>query len=350
MSSKSEKPTRKRLRDARKRGEALVSREVTGAAGYIVLVAAMIVMAPWFWKRLQRVFELMWSDKVMAAAPDAWRDVLAAFGRETAELAIPLALLTAAACVLAAFVQVRGIFSMDPVLPQLQRINPVEGFKRLFSSQNLFELIKLLIKLILMCTTIFWVIKYSATSIMRLMYGSSVEGARAAAYLLLLLFLAIGALFVIFAIIDFIHQYYEYMKKMRMSKEEVRREFRDIDGNPHIKNARRRLARELAFTVVGDATRKASVVVVNPTHFAVALVYEAGVTELPVVVEKGVDDQALFLRTVAREAGVPVVEFPALARALFAAVPVASYIPQELFPAVADVLGWIKQARPAGDI
>jgi flagellar biosynthesis protein FlhB len=204
----------------------------------------------------------------------------------------------------------------------------------------------LVVKLILMCATITWVIMHSTNSIMRLMYGSSVEGARAAAYLLLLLFIAVGILFVIFAVIDFIHQYYEYMKKMSMSKEEVRREYRDIDGNPLIKNARRRLARELAFSAFGDATRKATVVVANPTHFAVALVYEAGVTDLPIVVEKAVDDGALFLRTVAREAGVPVFEYPPLARELYAKVAVDSYIPQEFFPAVAEVLNWVRRATP----
>lgn len=349
MSEKNEKPTRKRLREARERGEVVKSKEVTATIGYIVLIISMIFMLPWLWKRLERLFALVWSEKVMQSAADSWPNVLLAVGEELVELALPVALIIAAATVAGAFAQVRGIFSVDPVLPKFNRLNPAEGFKNLFASQNLLNLLKLMLRLVLISTIIVWVIMEQTEHIMRLMYGGQVQAAQSGARILLLLFGAVGGLYIVFAAIDYAHQYYEYMKKLRMSKDEIKREHKDLDGNPEIKNARRRLAHELAFSTPGEATRGASAVVVNPTHFAVAIFYEPGVTDLPIVVEKGVDDQALFLRRVASEAGVPIFEYPALARKLFDSVGVFSYIPQELFPAVAEVLNWvrgIKSARP----
>ncbi|HYD59182.1 MAG TPA: type III secretion system export apparatus subunit SctU [Noviherbaspirillum sp.] len=345
MSEKNEKPTRKRLRDARKRGEVVHSRDVTDAVAYIVLVGTMIGMLPWMWKRMQRLFELAWDPRILHRAANAWPDVLAAVGVELVMLMLPIAGITAAAAVLTEFVQVRGVFSIEPIIPKFDRINPAEGFKRIFSTRNLFNLLKQLLQLILMGATISWVIVASSESIMRLMFGAVLEGADAGAHLLLILFGAIGALFLLFGGIDYGLQYFEYMKKMRMSKDEIRREHRDTDGNPEVKRERRRFAREVASSPPGDGTRQSSVLVVNPTHYAVALFYEPGETALPVVLEKGCDDQALFLRKVAGEAEVPIFEYPLLARQLFAQVEVSSCIPEELFPPVAEVLIWVRQLK-----
>jgi type III secretion protein U len=203
------------------------------------------------------------------------------------------------------------------------------------------------LKLALMGGTIAWIIVDATDNTMRLMYAPPIEGVNAGARLLLKLFIGIGVLYVAHAAIDYGHQYYEYMKKMRMSKDEVKREYRDSEGNPEIKSERRRLAQELLFSPPGEATKKATVLVVNPTHFAVAIFYEPGVTDLPMVVEKAVDDQALFLRGVARDAGVPVFEYPLLARQLFSTVQTFKYVPKDLFPAVAEVLQWVRKVKPA---
>lgn len=347
MSDKTEKPTRKRLREARERGEVVKSSEVTATVGYLVLLISMIFMLPWLWKRLQRLFALVWSEKVMQGAADSWPNVLLALGAELAELALPVALIIAAATAASAFAQVRGVFSADPVLPKLDRLNPVEGFKRLFASQNLLNLLKLMLRLVLIGTIIVWVIMDQTDQIMRLMYGNQIQAVESGARMLLILFGAVGGLYIVFAAIDYAHQYYEYMKNLRMSKDEIKREHKDLDGDPLIKSARRRLARELAFSTPGEATRGASVLVVNPTHFAVAIFYEPGSTDLPIVVEKGLDDQALLLRRVAGEAGVPIFEYPVLARKLFHSAGVFSYIPQELFPAVAEVLNWVRRIKAA---
>lgn len=345
MSEKNQKPTHRRLREARRRGDILKSAEVTSTAGYFVLIVTMISLLPWIWKRLQRLFDLIWSQKVMNARTETLNDVLAAIGYEVFQLMLPITLVVAATCILAGFAQAGALFTAEPIKPKFDMLNPVNGLQRMFSTQNLFNLVKMLLKLALMGGAIVWIIIDETDAIMRLMYASPIEGANVGARLLLKLFMAIGALYVAHAAIDYGHQYYEYMKKMMMSKDEIQREHKDTDGNPQVKSERRRLARELLFSPPGEATRKASVVVVNPTHFAVSIFYEEGVTELPVVVEKAVDDQALFLRQVAREAGVPIFEYPTLARQLFATVPVARHIPKELFPAVAEVLLWVRRLK-----
>src|SRR3954468_7949111 len=126
MANKSEKPTRKRLRDARKRGEVLHSREVTSAVGFMVLVTTTVITLPWLWKRLQRLFELTWSADVMNQPTESWHRILALIVPELGALAIPMPLIGASAAALAGIVQVRGVFSADPVVPKLMRINPVE--------------------------------------------------------------------------------------------------------------------------------------------------------------------------------------------------------------------------------
>ena len=348
MSNKTEKPSRKRLRDARSRGDALKSKEVTSAAGFVVLTVAIAGMLPWLLARVERLFALVWSDQVMKSAADSWPDVLLAIGKELVDICIPLALIAAAGTSIAAFIQVRGIFSADPVTPKLSRIDPAAGLKSLFSSHNVLNLFKLMLRLLLMSTVVVWIIIAEMDAIMRLMYGTPSRSSESGAKMLLMLFAAVAGLYIVFAAIDYLHQYYEYMKKLRMSKDEIKREHKDIDGNPQVKNARRRLARELAFSTPGDATRKASVLVVNPTHFAVALFYEPGATELPLIVEKATDDNALFLRSVARDAGVPIFEYPLLARELFRKSEVFTYVPQDLFPAVAEVLNWVRSIQNNG--
>lgn len=347
MSEKTEQPTDRRLRDARKKGDVLKSQEVTTTVSFLVMIVAMVSMVPWLWKRLQRLFELVWSDRVMNSRIETLQDVLVAIGFEVFWLAVPIMLIVAASTVAATFAQVGGLFSSEPIKPNFDVLNPVTGLQRMFSTRNLFDLIKMLLKVCLMGSTIAWVIIDAADTTMRLMYAPPIEGAHAAAGLLLKLFVAIAALYVAHAAIDYGHQYWEYMKKMRMSKDEVKREYKESEGDPDIKYERKRLAQELLFGPPGEATKKASVLVVNPTHFAVALFYEPGVTDLPMVVEKALDDQALFLRGVARDAGVPVFEYPTLARQLHANVQTFKYIPKDLFPAVAEVLQWVNKVKPA---
>jgi len=347
MSEKNQKPTQRRLRESRRKGDILKSAEVTTTTGYFVLITAMVTMLPWMYKRLERLFDLVWTPMVMGGNMESLSNVLAAIALEWFRLAAPVALIVACGAAVAGFAQARGVFSAEPVLPKFEMINPVNGLQRMFSTQNLFLLVKLLLKLFLMGAAIVWVIASAADDIMHLMYTVPVEGVHVAARLLLRLFVAIGALYVAHAAIDYGHQYWEYMKKMRMSRDEIQRENKDTDGNPQIKSERRRLARELLFSAPGEGTRNASVLVVNPTHFAVALFYEQGLTDLPVVLEKAVDDQALYLRGVAREAGVPVFEYPLLARQLFATARVSGYVPRDLFPAVAEVLTWVRRMKPA---
>src|SRR4051794_4575084 len=117
MSDKTEKPTRKRIRDARRKGEVLNSRELTAAISYFVVLGSMIALLPWLWKRLQRLFDLVWSNKGVSSTLEAWPELLAALAKELADLALPMALIAAAASAVSAFVQVGGIFSADPVLP-----------------------------------------------------------------------------------------------------------------------------------------------------------------------------------------------------------------------------------------
>jgi type III secretion protein U len=143
MSEKSEQPTHRRLRDARRKGDVLKSAEVTATAGYLVLVVAMIAMLPWIWKRLQRLFDLVWSDKVMNSNIETLQDVLVAIGFEVFGIAVPIILIVAASTAMAAFAQIGGLFSAEPIKPKFEMLNPVTGLQRIFSTRNLYDLVKM---------------------------------------------------------------------------------------------------------------------------------------------------------------------------------------------------------------
>jgi type III secretion protein U len=342
MSQKSHKPTPRRLREARKRGEVPRSRELSSVASFIALWICLWLGAGDFWKRLARIIDhvAMATDPVLGAQP--WQSQAQSMLLDALWVILPLLGVSVVFGVLVGGLQTRGMISMEPITPKFERINPGQGLRNLFTARQLLELGKMLVKAVLLLGLLVYFICVSLDTMVTAVYAPVADVLRVGSVLVWRLMGWAAVIYAVTAVLDYAHQFYEFMKKQKMSIEELRRDFQETDGNPHIKNRRRSLGREMIFSDPLGRMAAASVVVVNPTHVAVALHYKAGKTPLPRVVAKGADAMALRIRAQAERDGVPVLEDRVLARRLFREVAVDHYIKEELIDAVAAVFRWVR--------
>jgi flagellar biosynthetic protein FlhB len=342
---RSEDPTPKRLDDAIKRGDVVRSAEVNTwfmiAGGVLVLMVFATPMA----QTLQMTFRgiLANSYQIPADGPAIANlakkiaiDVLAALG-------IPLLLLSLAA-LLGTAIQHRIVFSVEPLLPRLSKISPAAGLKRLFSQQALANFAKGLAKLTIfgaVIAALLWPQRHRLAGLV------TADPALILPFTKSLTMQMLGTVVAILAVValaDYLFQHRQWYERQKMSLREMKEEFRQTEGDPMIKGKIRQLRQARARKRMMAAVPKASVVITNPTHFAVALQYERGMNA-PVCVAKGADLIARKIREVAEAHGIPVVENPLLARALHGTVEIDQEIPQEHYRAVAEIIGYLMRLR-----
>jgi flagellar biosynthesis protein FlhB len=342
---RTEDPTPRRLEEAIRRGDVARSAEVNtwfmvaaGALTVMVFAAPMAAsLQATFRGLLAKSYQIPTDGPALAALVKTLAiDVIAAFG-------IPLVLLSLAALA-GNFVQHRIVFSAEPVRPQLSRISPSTGAARLFSSQALANFAKGLAKLCLVgavMAALLWPQRHLLGGLV------SIDPAMILPFTRTLAMQMLGAVVAILAIIataDYLYQYRQWHDRHKMSLREMKEEFRQTEGDPMVKGKLKQLRNVRARKRMMAAVPKASVVITNPIHFAVALQYERGMNA-PVCVAKGVDLIARKIREVAEAHNIPVVENPPLARALHATVEIDQEIPPEHYRAVAEIIGYIMRLR-----
>lgn len=345
-SSKTEDPSQKKLDDAHKKGDVVKSQEVTNwfmIAGSGLLFAT--IAAP-------SSAALGDSLRLLLAGADQFQIGGPALNTFFSNLAftilaiamIPLAVL-ALFGVAANFVQHRPLLSLEPITPKLSKISPVEGAKRLFSTEALVNFGKGLLKMAVVGGVVFAVL-WPERDRLESMVSADVS-------LLLWDFQALGlkvfgaviAVVTVIAIADFVYQRNRWWNRQKMTVQEVREEYKQMEGSPEVKGRIRAIRNERSRKRMMASVPQATVVITNPTHFAVALKYERSM-QAPVCLAKGADAVAFRIRELAKEHDIPIVENPPLARALFASVEVDETIPTEHFKAVAQVIGFVMRSRP----
>jgi flagellar biosynthesis protein FlhB len=340
-----EDPTPRRLEEAIRRGDVVKSTEVstwfTIGGGTLML---MVFSAP-LTMNLQAMFRglLMHSGEIPVNGPALAHLVKALATHVLAALAIPI-LVLALAALLGNAIQHRILFSVDPIMPQLSRISPGAGLRRLFSTQALANFAKGLAKLTLFGAVIGALLWPQRLRIIGLV---AVDPAIILPFTRALALKMLGTVVAILAIVaaaDYLFQYRQWYERHKMSFREMKEEFRQSEGDPAIKGKLRQLRAARARKRMMSAVPKASVVVTNPTHFAVALQYERGMNA-PLCVAKGADLIARKIREVAEAHGIPVVENPPLARTLYSTVEIDQEIPQEHYRAVAEIIGYVMRMR-----
>lgn len=343
---KSEPPTEKRLRDARRKGDVPISMDFPAVMVLVVFAIFLTWGANGLVQGLRSVFDqVLTADFRTLAQPRALHDWLAELLRQGMSLlAVPVLALWLTS-VLSSVLQTGGVFSADPIKPQLSRVNPVEGFKRLFSVHSAVELAKLTLKALLLAAIVAVVAWRALPDLLRSHWLPLEALLPLAGDVLLGLMWPALCCFAAIAAFDLWFQRWNYRRLKRMTRDEVRRDQRDTEGDPHLRGRRRELHRELSVNTMLENARKASVVIVNPTHVAVALYYEAGRTDLPLVVAKGQDDVARAIRAVAERERIPVLHNVDLARRLAEQAPLDQFIPDEFIEPVAEVLRWVRSLK-----
>jgi flagellar biosynthesis protein FlhB len=338
-------PTPKRLEEAIRRGDVVKSVEVNtwfliaGGTLMIMLFAAPMAssLQATFRTLLARSYEIHTDGPALVAlAKTIAIDVISAFG-------IPLVLLTVAAFA-GNIIQHRLVFSAEPIKPQLSRISPAAGAVRLFSRQAFANFVKGLVKLCLIGTVIGALLWPQRDLLRGLISTDPVTILPFTQSLTMRMLGAVVAILAVVATADYLFQYRQWFERQKMSLREMKEEFRQTEGDPAVKGKLRQLRNTRMRKRIMAAVPKASVVITNPTHFAVALRYERGMNA-PVCVAKGVDLIARKIREIAEAHDIPVVENPPLARALHGTVDIDQEIPPEHYRAVAEIIGYIMRLR-----
>jgi flagellar biosynthetic protein FlhB len=348
---RTESPTQKRLDDARKRGQVPRSRDLAAAATTLCGGAGLYYLGGSAGSQLlQMMSSTLAFSRADATEGDRMLQVLFAAGHAAALATVPLLGLLLVAAVLAPLLLGGWAFSGGALVPQWNRLDPVSGFGRVFSQRGWIEVLKSLLRFSVVAVVAWLVIRKQFPAFTQL--GS--EGVRAGiAHSLQLCgraFLTIGASLGLIALVDVPLTLWQHNKSLRMSLQEIRDESRETEGNPEVKGHIRRTQAEMAKRRMMTEVPRADVVVMNPTHYAVALRYDDQKMRAPTVVAKGVDLIALQIRKVAAAHRVPVIEAPPLARALYASCELDAEVPTRLYAAVAQLLTYVYQLRAAARV
>ena len=341
---RTEPASSRRLEQAREEGQVPQSRELVAFAVLAAGAGSLWVLGGWFSQRSTALLRDGLSFE-RADAFDTHRMITT-----SADLAVealvtvsPLFLLTMAAAILAPFTIGGLVFSSKALQFDLTRIDPMKGLGRMFSWQSVAELIKALLKSILIGGIIYWVVRNEQDKLFGLIMQPIETGVISFVHILLYSLMAVVAGVALIAMLDVPFQLWQYYDRLKMTREELRQEHKEMEGDPQLKARIRSQQREIARRRMMSEVPKADVVVTNPTHFAVALKYDSATMAAPKIVAKGMNLVALRIRELAAENKVPVLEAPPLARALHRHAEIGDQVPAGLYTAVAEVMAYVYQ-------
>ena len=345
---KTEPATAKKLREAREEGQVAKSKELSAAIDLIALFLVLKVFISYIGENLISVFSLIYKKM-----PDIINDSaggMSIFSATTVinnvmlvilKIVAPVFIVGVACCVLVNVFQVGWKVTSKPMKPKASKINPMSGFKRIFSKDSLFELVKSIVKIVLIVYVAYTSIKDHQNDLFLLydiplmqviiLVGSIVIDA---GFKISLVYLVVG-------IADWLYQKHKFKEDMKMTKQEVKDEYKNTEGNPEIKGRQRSKMREVSQRRMMQNLPTADVVITNPTHLSVAIKYDAEQNSAPIVIAKGEDFLAMKIREIAKENNIEIVENKPLARMLYANVDVGAEVPPELYQAVAEVLAFV---------
>lgn len=347
---KTEPATSKKLSDARSEGQVCKSKELDQAATLVVLFLMLKMMVSFMGSNFLQIFHDIYNKiPETVSAREINAVVIMSYMQQAVLTSVKLAGPFFAAGVVVAFliniVQVKWKVSTKPLKPKPDKFNPINGFKRMFSKDSLFELVKSIAKIALISIIAYTALKSHLDEIF-LMYNITLQQAVAeigtlvidVGYRISLVYCIIGA-------VDYIYQKHKFNEDMKMTKQEVKDEMKNSEGDPQIKSKQRQRMQEASRRRMMQAVPQADVVITNPTHYAVALKYDAGTGTAPVLVAKGADLVAQRIKEIARENHVEIVENKPLARMIYTNVEIGREIPPELYQAVAEILAAVYRAQ-----
>jgi type III secretion protein U len=344
---KTEMPTPKKLRDARNKGQVCTSKDIVSTACLIVLFCLLAMCG----KMLIDDFSALSTYVAERIGEDPIRTVSGGVSFSTIIIlkhSFIYAGVAALIGIIGSIAQTGFLFTVEPIKPDLNKVNPAEGFKKIFNKKNFFEFFKNIIKVSFLTYLVWKIIAASIPELLTMCYGTLDEITPCIIQMLkrLAVYTAFG--YVLIAVVDRIFQGKAYLKDMMMTKDEVKREYKEMEGSAEVKQAQRQFRDELLNGPDPiKATKKANVVVTNPTHLAIGVRYDISESPMPKIVVAGADHIAKIIRETAQAEGIPIMENVPLARALWEKGKVDDFIPVDLVEPVAQVLKWVKSLEEA---
>lgn len=338
---KTEEPTAKKLEDAREEGNVAKSQDLVGLVILFVAILALLALFGFISDHMLSLARYYFSRLGMPLGREEMMDLAFVTFRETLIMALPIALIVAVAGVIGTVAQIGFNFTTKPLMPNFSKLDPIKGFGNLFTLKKLLDSLKITLKSLTALGIgflFFWHFIKELPTVALFALQDQMGWLRDKAIILAAVMLII---IFVYSMIDLFLTRKEYFDKLKMSKQEIKDEFKNMEGDPHIKAKIRQIQMQAARKRMMSAVPTADVVITNPTHYAVAIVYDETKHFAPVVVAKGVDNIAIQIKKIARENGVHVVQNPPLARSLYKEVEIDHPIPDMMFTAVAEVLAYV---------
>ena len=345
-SEKSEQPSGRRLEEARRKGQVPMTRELPPL---VVLVGGVGLLSLWappaLWHLSQ--YQRNWFESVgtFQLTPSTLHALMRDITEEIFLPMLPFGLVVALLAVGSLLIQTGPLWVGEALQPKPEKLNPKNGLKRIFSLKGSVDLLKSLLKLGGIGGIIYFILSREMPQILQFSLLNLVDAFSGVWGLVWKIVMSVGGALLLLAVLDFIYQRWQYMEDMKMTKQEVKDESKSVEGDPQVRSRRLSLQRERSRQRMLQAVAKADVVITNPTHLAVALRYETGKMDAPVMVAKGAGFVAEKIKQIARHAGVPIVENKSLARGLFKAVKVGQQVPHTLYQAAAEVLAYVYRLK-----
>lgn len=341
---KTEEPTAKRLRDARERGQVAKSKEVVSAAGIITVMLLLWVGGDYFMGHFSELLAWpVWLESLPFEA--GFNDMVKEVLMLGLLLTLPVVGVAALAGLLSNFFQVGVLFAPEAIKPDLKKLDPMAALKNIFSKKNAVEFLKSVAKILFMTYLVGHLLIVHLPTLLAIPYCGLHCIYPVLGEVLWDLVLYVSLAFTLVAAIDYVFQKYEYIKELKMTKDEVKREFKDSEGNPEIKGKRRQLFQEILNSQQTSNVKRSSMVISNPTHLAIGLYYQEEKTPLPIVTLKEEGLNALRVIAIAEREGIPVMRNVPLAHALQDQARVDNYIPSGLITPVAEVLRLVQELQ-----
>ena len=345
---KTEQPTDKKLRDAREEGQVCKSQEIPSTA--VVLATFMFVWIGYDWITGEiKALIVKAAQNIDQPFEAAIKSMTLSSARVFAMICIPVVIIAAVAGVIGHVGQTGVMFAFKAAMPKLDKLNPKNWFTKTFSIKNLFEFFRSLLKIGVVCL-VFYKVFMDALPLLLRLPGQGTRGVDIALRTVMwqaAVYSGIG--FVCIAAADWLFQRRQFLKEHMMSKEDIKQEFKQMEGDPQIKGQRKSLHQEMVMNDQAQSVRQADVLVTNPTHLAIAIEYKPDKTPLPVILAKGEGGMAERMMKIAEEAGVPIMRNVPLAHDLWEQGEELSYIPSSLIEPVAEVLRWLREIKEGGN-
>lgn len=340
--SKTEKASPKKRKDERKKGHVAVSKDVVMIATLLGTFVMLKALFPLMYRTMR---DYMIKYVSLAPAADTMSDYTTSIFWDMviaiAKAAIPIILVSTTLAVIGTGIQTGFLFTKSNLAPKFEKLNPIKGIKNILSLKSLVELIKNLIKIIILSVILYQIIKGDLRAVARTIDMNVMDSAVYVLNSIMDMVMKVSMVFLAIAGFDYFYQWWDYERQIKMSKQEMKEEYKQTEGNPEIKGRIRNLQRERARSRMMQSVPSADVIIRNPTHFAVALRYDIEKDNAPVLLAKGQDELALRIVAIGEEHGIYVLENKPLARGIFASTKVGEPIPPEYYGMVAEILVYV---------